>query len=74
MPGQHMMNPAMSQSMTQAAYPVPHAEYSTDTVIYKGGPPNQRGPLPQVSLGLANGIVGAAHPIREDHSHRLAWV
>ncbi len=50
MPGQHMMNPAMSQSITQAAYPVPHAEYSTDTVIYKGGPPNQRGPLPQVSL------------------------
>jgi hypothetical protein len=51
------MNPAMSQSMTQAAYPVPHAEYSTDTVIYKGGPPNQRGPLPQVSLGSANFIV-----------------
>jgi hypothetical protein len=59
MPGQHMMNPAMSQSMTQAAYPVPHAEYSTDTVIYKGGPPNQRGPLPQVSLG-------SAHPGRID--------
>ena len=29
--------------------PQPHAEYSTDTVIYKGGPPpnaNMRGPLP----------------------------
>ena len=31
-------------------YPQPHAEYSTDTVIYKGGPPNgnMRGPLPNV--------------------------
>jgi hypothetical protein len=86
MPGQHMMNPAMSQSMTQAAYPVPHAEYSTDTVIYKGGPPNQRGPLPQVSLvqpmakasfGLAKGFVQesrSVHPIRADHYHKLAWV
>jgi hypothetical protein len=61
-----MMNPAMSQSMTQAAYPVPHAEYSTDTVIYKGGPPNQRGPLPQVSLGLDNKafLLVSANPIR----------
>ena len=32
--------------------PQPHAEYSTDTVIYKGGPQTQsgaRGPLPNVS-------------------------
>merc|ERR1711874_20656 len=37
--------------MAQSAYgqfPQPHAEYSTDTVRYKGGPPNGngRGPLP----------------------------
>ena len=34
-------------------FPQPHAEYSTDTVIYKGGPPAQqppRGPLPSVSF------------------------
>ena len=38
---------------TAGQYPQPHAEYSTDTVIYKGGPPAQaqpgppgRGPLP----------------------------
>ena len=32
-------------------FPQPHAEYSTDTVIYKGGPPSQpsRGALPSVS-------------------------
>ena len=38
--------------MTVGQYPQPHAEYSTDTVIYKGGPQPQpgaqpgRGPLP----------------------------
>ena len=50
MPGQHLMSQSMmsQQGQQQTFPPVPHAEYSTDTVIYKGGPPNQRGPLPQV--------------------------
>jgi hypothetical protein len=48
MPGQHMMSQSMMMQQGQNFPPVPHAEYSTDTVIYKGGPPNQRGPLPQV--------------------------
>ena len=45
----------MNQS-SYGQYPQPHAEYSTDTVIYKGGPQPgqpggaQRGPLPNVSL------------------------
>ena len=45
----------MNQS-SYGQYPQPHAEYSTDTVIYKGGPQQQqgvgagqRGPLPNVS-------------------------
>ena len=39
-------------------YPQPHAEYSTDTVIYKGGPPqNMRGPLPNVSLQIGAVII-----------------
>merc|ERR1719167_1284756 len=37
----------MAQQGAYGQYPQPHAEYSTDTVIYKGGPPqNMRGPLP----------------------------
>ena len=33
--------------MTAGQYPQPHAEYSTDTVIYKGGPQQpQSGPQP----------------------------
>ena len=39
-------------SFISGQFPQPHAEYSTDTVIYKGGPPmgNGRGPLPTVSF------------------------
>merc|ERR1712152_40723 len=38
----------MAQQGAYGQFPQPHAEYSTDTVIYKGGPPNNgmRGPLP----------------------------
>merc|ERR1719422_684950 len=54
LPGQIIAQQAQQQQMMMAQqgaygqYPQPHAEYSTDTVIYKGGPPNgnMRGPLP----------------------------
>ena len=52
---QQQMMAQQQQQQQQGAYgqyPVPHAEYSTDTVIYKGGPQPQsgaRGPLPNVS-------------------------
>jgi len=47
---QQLMMQQQQQQQQQGAYadggfPQPHAEYSTDTVIYKGGPP-PRGPLP----------------------------
>ena len=41
-------------------FPQPHAEYSTDTVIYKGGPPSQqpaRGPLPSVSYKSSSCVL-----------------
>ena len=44
--------PQQQQLLPGQIIPQPHAEYSTDTVIYKGGPQPQsgaRGPLPNVS-------------------------
>merc|ERR1719195_318237 len=50
-----MMQQMQQQQMERAQRAQPHEEYSTDTVIYKGGPPAQqppaaagklRGPLP----------------------------
>ena len=40
-------------------FPQPHAEYSTDTVIYKGGPPNNgmRGPLPNVIFVIKLNLI-----------------
>ena len=59
LPGQIIAQQAAQQQQQQqqqyGQYPQPHAEYSTDTVIYKGGPPppqqqpGNRGPLPNVS-------------------------
>jgi hypothetical protein len=43
---QQIMAQQMNKSMNGELPPTPHAEYSTDTVIYKGGPPPPRGPLP----------------------------
>ena len=53
---QQQMMAQQQQQQQQGAYgqyPTPHAEYSTDTVIYKGGPQSNagaRGPLPNVSM------------------------
>ena len=54
LPGQIIAQQAAQQQQQQqyGQYPQPHAECSTDTVIYKGGPPppqqqpGNRGPLP----------------------------
>merc|ERR1712106_1031519 len=48
LPGQQLLPGQMMSQSAYGQFPQPHAEYSTDTVIYKGGPPNGngRGPLP----------------------------
>ena len=60
LPGQIIAQQAAQQAQQQmmmnqssyGQYPQPHAEYSTDTVIYKGAPQSApgRGALPEVSL------------------------
>ena len=82
LPGQIIAQQAAQQAQQQmmmnqssyGQYPQPHAEYSTDTVIYKGGPQPApgRGALPEVSLVKHSNIAMTSplyHRLRRSSRH-----